>query len=119
MTQPTDPQSLGAAIDRLAETVSRRAAATVEAPGASYTASLLAEGAPKCAQKLGEEGVELALAAVLGDKTEIRAEAADLLYHLIVLLRACDVEPGAVAAELLRREGVSGLTEKASRSAAP
>lgn len=110
--------TLGAALDRLLATVEARAA---QSPETSYTARLLAKGAEKCAQKLGEEGVELALAATRADaearRTGVRGEAADLLYHLAVLLKAADVSPGEVAAELARREGVSGLDEKASRAA--
>lgn len=109
----SDP-TLGMAIDRLAETVALRAAHTEDT---SYTAKLLAKGVPTCAQKLGEEAVELAIAAVTLDRDEVRKEAADLLYHLTVLLYAAGVHPSEVAAELSAREGVSGLVEKASRRA--
>ena len=108
-----DP-TLGAALDRLAETVAARAGTSAEA---SYTAKLLARGVPKCAQKLGEEAVELVIATVGGDRDEAVKETADLLYHLAVLLRAADIDPADVAAELRRREGVSGLAEKAARGA--
>ena len=84
-------------------------------PHESYTAKLLSQGVEKCAKKLGEEAVEAALAAVLGDKHHITAEAADVLYHLLVMLEATDVPLADVMQELERREGVSGIAEKASR----
>ncbi len=113
---PVQIGTLGAALDRLAETVAMRAG---ESAQISYTARLLARGVPKCAQKLGEEAVELAIAATLGDADETRKEAADLLYHLTVLLHASGIDPVDVAAELGRREGVSGLAEKAARGGDP
>jgi len=84
-------------------------------PEQSYTAKLLSQGVEKCAKKLGEEAVETALAAVLCDKAHIAAESADLLYHLLVLLEATDVKLSDVMAELARRQGISGIAEKASR----
>lgn len=84
-------------------------------PGASHTAALLAQGPAKCAQKFGEEAVEAVIAAATGDRTELVAESADTLYHLLVMLAASDVPFGEVLAELERREGVSGLAEKAAR----
>lgn len=73
-------------------------------PGAgSYTASLFAAGASRIAQKVGEEGVELALASVAGDRKEIASEAADLVYHLLVLLESHDIPLAEVVAELSRR----------------
>jgi phosphoribosyl-ATP pyrophosphohydrolase len=97
---------------RLADTVAARKAA----PGAdSYTAKLLGKGVGACAKKLGEEAVETALAAVSGDRRQIAAESADLLYHLVVVLAATGVDLAEVMAELERREGTSGLAEKASR----
>jgi phosphoribosyl-ATP pyrophosphohydrolase len=105
--------TLGQELDALAQTIAARAAAGEDA--SSYTAKLIAEGVEKCAKKFGEEAVETALAAVTGDKAHLAAEAADALYHLLVLLRAGGVEPGAVAAELQRRAGTSGLAEKAAR----
>ncbi len=84
-------------------------------PAASYTARLFERGVAQCAKKLGEEGVELAIAAVAGDRDAVRGEAADLLYHLVVLLAASGVTLEEVYAELGRREGMSGLTEKANR----
>ena len=84
-------------------------------PAASYTARLLAGGPRQAAKKFGEEAVELAIAAVEGDPAAVAAESADVLYHWLVLLQACGVSPGAVAAELGRRQGTSGLDEKAAR----
>ena len=100
----------------------RALAATVEArrsddPSASYTAHLLHEGVGRCAKKFGEEAVEACIAAVQGDAAALAAESADVLYHWLVLLAAADVDPDAVAAELERRAGTSGLVEKASRPA--
>jgi phosphoribosyl-ATP pyrophosphohydrolase/phosphoribosyl-AMP cyclohydrolase len=77
------------------------------APEASYTARLFAEGIPRIAQKVGEEAVEAVVAAVAGRREELVLEASDLLYHLLVLLLASGVDPGEVAAELLRRAGQS------------
>ena len=98
---------------RLQATIAARRDA---APGSSYVASLFAKGVPKIAQKLGEEAVETVIAALSGDARDITGEAADLIFHLLVLLEASDVPLDAVLAELDRREGVSGLDEKASRS---
>lgn len=91
------------------------AARKTAAPDQSYTAKLLLQGVEKCAKKLGEEAVETALAAVLRDKAHVAAEAADLLYHLLVLLEASEVKLADVMAEIARRQGVSGIVEKASR----
>ncbi len=87
-------------IATLAETVAARAAAD---PATSYTARLVGEGMKRLAQKVGEEGVEVALAAMAGDAAELTSEAADLVYHLTVLLEASDSSWDAVAAELKRR----------------
>lgn len=84
-------------------------------PASSYTAKLLADGPAKAAKKLGEEAVEAAIAAVQGDREGLKNEAADVLYHLVVLLRAGNVELEAVMAELERRTAQSGLAEKAAR----
>ncbi|WP_339861966.1 phosphoribosyl-ATP diphosphatase [Paremcibacter congregatus] len=81
----------------------------------SYVASLFAKGTKKIAQKVGEEGVETALAAVAGDRDEVISESADLLFHLMVLWSQMDVAPEEVLQELARREGVSGIDEKNSR----
>ena len=85
-------------------------------PAQSYTAKLMAKGISEIAKKLGEEGVELALAAVAGPPERVVAETADLLYHLAVLLAARGVTLGDVEAELARRTGQSGLAEKAART---
>lgn len=104
--------SLGQTIDALAATIDARAAGD---PAQSYTAKLLSQGVLKCAKKLGEEGVEAALAAVAQDKAALASEAADVLYHLLVTLKAAGVAPSDVAVALERREGKSGLEEKAGR----
>lgn len=83
----------------------------------SYTRKLMGKGVAKVAQKVGEEAVEAAIAAVKGDRQELKGEAADLLYHLLVLLRAADLPLGEVMAELESRTGRTGLEEKASRPA--
>ncbi len=91
-------------------------AARREAPSdTSYVASTLAKGVEHCAKKLGEEAVETAMAAVAGPKEHLVSESADLLFHLLILWDAAGVDPAAVAAELERREGTSGHTEKANR----
>ena len=82
---------------------------------ASYTAKLLKDGVAKCAKKFGEEAVETALAAVSGDRHELAKESADALYHLAVLWAAAGITPDDVYAVLKKREGQSGLAEKASR----
>lgn len=82
----------------------------------SYTASLLAAGPEKCARKFGEEAIELILAAVEGDRKHLTAEAADVLYHLLVLLHSGGVSMDDVLQELAGRFRQSGLQEKASRS---
>jgi phosphoribosyl-ATP pyrophosphohydrolase len=83
----------------------------------SYTAKLLGEGVERCAKKFGEEAVEAALAAVSGDRKALTAEAADVLYHLLVMLEAGGVRLAEVMDELQRRTAQSGLQEKASRPA--
>jgi phosphoribosyl-ATP pyrophosphohydrolase len=99
-------------IQRLFDTVTARKQAD---PKESYAASLFAAGPRKIAQKVGEEATETVLASAGGDKREIVAESADLLFHLTVLWAAHGVTPDMVAQELKRREGVSGLEEKKSR----
>lgn len=85
-------------------------------PQASYVAQLHARGLPVIARKVGEEAVEAAVAALAGEREELVGEAADLIFHLMVLLAAKDIALEEVLTELDRREGVSGLDEKASRS---
>ncbi|MCK4713152.1 MAG: phosphoribosyl-ATP diphosphatase [Marinosulfonomonas sp.] len=99
-------------LEQLAATIEARKGAD---PDTSWTAKLLAKGADKCAEKFGEEAVEAIIAAVRGDKAELTAEAADVLYHLLVMLTSRDVPLADVLAELERREGVSGIEEKAGR----
>jgi phosphoribosyl-ATP pyrophosphohydrolase len=96
--------------------LARIVAARGEAPPEqSYTAKLLAAGPAGAAKKLGEEAVEAAIAAVSGDRAGLVAEAADVLYHLLVVLKARDVPLDEVMNELERRTAQSGLAEKASR----
>jgi phosphoribosyl-ATP pyrophosphohydrolase len=102
-----------ATLEKLAaEIVARKYAS----PEESYTAKLLSQGTEKCAKKFGEEAFELALAAVLNDKKHTASEAADVLYHLLVLLEATNVSVEDVMAVLKSREGTSGIAEKATRS---
>lgn len=100
------------ALERLAATIEARKGADA---GESWTAKLLAKGPEKCAEKFGEEAVEAIIEAVKGDRAKLTGEAADVMYHLLVMLAARDVSLGDVLAELERREGVSGIAEKASR----
>jgi phosphoribosyl-ATP pyrophosphohydrolase len=100
-------------LEKLNATIAARKAASAES---SYTAKLLASGPEKCAKKLGEEAFELAMAAVLGDKSNTANEAADVLYHLLVLLQSAEVSLSDVMAVLEQREGTSGHVEKASRN---
>lgn len=100
------------ALDRLAATIAERREAD---PGASWTARLLAAGPEKCAEKFGEEAVEAIIEAVKGDRDRLTAEAADVLYHLLVMLAARGITLADVEAELARREGTSGIAEKAAR----
>ncbi|MBI3435719.1 MAG: phosphoribosyl-ATP diphosphatase [Proteobacteria bacterium] len=94
----------------------RRVHERAGAEGASsYTRQLLDRGVAHCAKKLGEEAVETVLAAVGEDRGRLIAESADLLYHLLVLLKARDIALGEVEAVLARRVGTSGIAEKASR----
>ncbi|NOE25260.1 phosphoribosyl-ATP diphosphatase [Ruegeria sp. HKCCD6157] len=95
-------------------------AATIEArkgadPDSSWTAKLLAKGPEKCAEKFGEEAIEAIIEATKGDQAKLTAEAADVLYHLLVMLTARDVALEDVLAELARRQGISGIAEKAAR----
>ena len=99
-------------LDDLAQTIAARAAAD---PEASWTAKLLARGPEKCAEKFGEEAVEAIIEAVKGDRARLTSEAADVLFHLLVMLQSRDVALADVMAELDRRQGLSGLEEKAAR----
>lgn len=100
------------ALHRLAATIASRKGAD---PESSWTAKLFAKGPEKCAEKFGEEAVEAIIEAVKGDREKLTSEAADVLYHLLVMLAARDVSLDQVLAELERREGTSGLAEKAAR----
>lgn len=99
-------------LERLAATIAARKDAD---PAASHTAALFAKGPAKCAEKFGEEAVEAIVEAVRGDRARLTGEAADVLYHLLVMLASRDVPLAEVLAELERREGVSGVAEKAAR----
>ncbi|MDJ1017243.1 MAG: phosphoribosyl-ATP diphosphatase [Paracoccaceae bacterium] len=100
------------ALERLASTIEARKSAD---PEGSWTAKLLSQGPEKAAEKFGEEAVEAVIEAVRGDKARLTSEAADVLYHLLVMLTARGVPLEDVMAELERREGTSGIDEKASR----
>ncbi|WP_332713383.1 phosphoribosyl-ATP diphosphatase [Pelagibacterium mangrovi] len=100
-------------IEALDARLAERARAT---PEQSYTARLLAKGTAKCAQKLGEEATEAVIAAVTGDRAELVKESADVIYHLLVLLRSEGVALSEVTEELDRRTAQSGLAEKAART---
>ena len=100
-------------LDDLARIIAARAGAD---PDSSWTAKLLAKGPEKCAGKFGEEAVEAIIEAVKGDRERLTSEAADVLFHLLVMLQSRGVALDDVMAELARRQGTSGLTEKAARS---
>ena len=102
-----------ATLHRLEQAIAARKGAD---PAASYVAQLHTRGLPVIARKLGEEAVETLIAALSGSDADVVAEAADLLFHLLVLLSAKNVPLDDVLAELARREGLSGLEEKAGRS---
>ena len=110
---PANRRRVTTALHRLAATIAARRGAD---PASSYTAALLAKGPLKVAEKFGEEAVELVVAAVAQEAAAVTAEAADVLYHLVVLLAARDVPLDDVLAELERREGTSGHHEKAARA---
>lgn len=87
-------------------------------PDSSYVAKLLSKGAVRAGKKVGEEAVEVAIAAAANSRQEVISESADLLFHLLVLWQATGVSPESVMGELKRREGVSGIAEKKSRKKA-
>ena len=99
-------------LDELAQTIVARKDAD---PESSWTAQLLAKGPAKCAEKFGEEAVEAIIEAVKGDRDALTREAADVVYHLLVMLTARGVAISDVLDELARRQGTSGLDEKARR----
>jgi phosphoribosyl-ATP pyrophosphohydrolase len=115
-SRPPAPLAIGPAsvvLDRLWSVVMSRRSAD---PAVSHSARLLARGTAKVAQKFGEEAVECLIEAVAGNRDAIVAESADVLYHLIVLWVASGIRPDEVWGELKRREGISGIAEKASRA---
>lgn len=114
--RPPPPLAIGPAavvLDRLWSVVMSRRAAD---PAVSHSARLLSRGTAKVAQKFGEEAVECLIEAVAGNRDAIVTESADVLYHLIVLWVASGIEPREVWDELKRREGISGIAEKAARA---
>ncbi len=108
-----DAMNPSGTLARLEATIATRRSAD---PGSSYVARLQAGGVPLMARKLGEEAVETVVAALSGSRAELVGEAADVLFHLLVLLGAQDVPLAEVLAELDRREGTSGIDEKAART---
>jgi len=99
-------------LDRLAAAIATRLSAD---PASSYVAALIAKGDDAVLKKIGEEATETVMAAKDGDKLRITAEVADLWFHCLILLARHGLGPGDVRAELARREGISGLAEKAAR----
>ena len=113
VSEPPEPGRDAAVLDRLWATIESRRDAD---PDVSHSARLISRGTAKIAQKFGEEAVECVIEAVHGQsKDALVAESADVLYHLLVLWVNAGVTPDEVWAELTRREGVSGIAEKASR----
>ena len=100
-------------LERLDLTIQRK---TTESPNQSHTAKLLKKGTEKCAEKFGEEAIELIVASVKKKKKEIIGEAADTLYHMLVLLRSKNISINEVLSELASREGISGIEEKRKRN---
>jgi phosphoribosyl-ATP pyrophosphohydrolase len=112
MVQAQPDESGAVVLDRVYGVVESRRQAD---PNVSHSARLLLRGPAKVAQKFGEEAVECLIEAVAGNRDAVIAESADVLYHLIVVWVSTGVAPEEVWAELIRREGVSGIAEKASR----
>ena len=100
-------------LERLDLTIQRK---ITESPNKSHTARLLNKGTEKCAEKFGEEAIELIVACVKKKKKEIIGEAADTLYHMCVLLRSKNISINQVLSELASREGISGIEEKRKRN---
>ncbi len=116
VTRPPPPLAIGqpaSVLDRLWSVVMSRRTAD---PSVSHSARLLSRGTTKVAQKFGEESVECLIEAVAGNRDAVVAESADVLYHLIVLWVASGIRPEEVWEELKRREGISGIAEKAARA---
>jgi phosphoribosyl-ATP pyrophosphohydrolase len=99
-------------LDDLFQTIQSRKTAD---PSSSWTAKLFSKGPEKCAEKFGEEAIEAIIEAVKDDKAGLTSEAADVLYHLMVMLAARDVTLDDVVQELAKRQSQSGIAEKASR----
>ena len=112
LPMPSGPET-AAVLDRLWQVVLERRTAD---PALSHSARLLRRGTAKVAQKFGEEAVECLIEAVAGNREALVSESADVLYHLLLMWVDAGVQPSAVWAELERREGVSGIVEKASRT---
>ncbi len=110
---PLATETGAAVLDRLYAVVMSRRTAD---PAVSHSARLLSRGISKVAQKFGEESVECLIEAVAGNHAAVIAESADVLYHLLVLWAATEVHPAEVWTELVRREGISGIAEKATRA---
>ena len=100
-------------LERLDLTIQRK---TTESPNKSHTAKLLKKGTEKCAEKFGEEAIELIVASVKKKKKEIIGEAADTLYHMFVVLRSKNISINEVLSELASTEGISGIEEKRKRN---
>ena len=113
MAQSSNADLDGTILDRLYTVIESRRGAD---PAASNTARLFAKGREKIAQKVGEEAVETVIEGVRGNKKELAAESADLLYHLLVLWADCRLTPAKVWAALAAREGVSGLARRRQRA---
>ena len=99
-------------LERLDLTIQKR---ITESPNKSHTAKLIKKGTEKCAEKFGEEAIELIVASVKKKKKDILGEAADTLYHMCVLLRSKNISINEVLSELVSREGISGIEEKRRR----
>ena len=99
-------------LERLDLTIQKR---ITESPNKSHTAKLIKKGTEKCAEKFGEEAIELIVACVKKKKKDILGEAADTLYHMCVLLRSKNISINEVLSELVSREGISGIEEKRRR----
>ena len=99
-------------LERLDSTIQKR---IMESPNKSHTAKLIKKGTEKCAEKFGEEAIELIVACVKKKKKDILGEAADTLYHMCVLLRSKNISINEVLSELVSREGISGIEEKRRR----
>ena len=112
MTKKTDMTQTGDILARITDIIEARKSAD---PMASYVAQLFTAGTQKMAQKVGEEGVEVAIAATAGDTSGLASESADLLFHLMVLLAHKGLSLNDIANILAEREGLSGIAEKAGR----